>query len=595
MIMKINIYHLLILCTLISCVHSPVHMPPAPLDPKFNQAQKYFEDSDWKNLKKIIKSLPGSGASHGMTLFYKAIIQGLNNPKKALYILNQAMKKRIKTQKRHKGFTERIDTYEAIFTALAGSCLIAEGPLQELYWPIWKDQKKSTSTWIKKALNHCDKERQNTIKFAHLDPKTQKDNQAKELIPSDGQNESPVADEIRDEIRNTSRMFTLDQAQKQSVHTEMTVLLVIEDQRQVRNLQRIHETIQWISDQKEAEGLSITLKIIEIQEESHIALKLEEISLQTQALILFSYSKKLQTKVLAHSKVQSIPTLIISPYAVKKRSSAPLWKLFLSRTMIAKSLIVEAHNNKSKKIGLILPPAKAGKKIMKSIKTFAKKHNIDLVGSVQIQGTETSKEWESITKQMISWSADTLLFAVDRLSINILVTYLANQDYWSAPSSLYSKNLSSKHSKEKSKSSKNNTKNKQKQSKKYFKYLLWPNAYQDRLLTQSGRYLEGARLVSPVFKESESFQNLTQELKKSIARPADSLDPFFIDSIEILDQALRAHLILKVNIDELLSEKDIMGKYLPKLSFKRLNIMKHLHKIEIKNRSFSLVQDPPKP
>jgi hypothetical protein len=589
--MKINIYYLLILCTLVSCVHYPVHTPPAPLDPKFNQAQKYFEDSDWKSLKKIIKYLPGSGTSHGMTLFYKAVIQGLNDPKKALDILNKAMKKRMKTQKRHKNFTELIDTYEAIFTALVGSCLITEGPLQELYWPIWKDQKRSTTYWIKKALSHCEKERQNTIKFVHLDPKIQKSNQAKESINSDEQNQPPVVDEIQ----NTSRMFTLDQAQKQSVHTKITVLLVIEDQKQVRNLQRIHETIQWISDQKEAEGLSITLKIIEIQEESHIAIKLEEISPQTQALILFSYSKKLQTKILAHSKVQTIPTLTISPYAIKKRSSAPLWKLFLSRSMIAKSLIVEAQTNKSKKIGLILPPAKAGQKIMKSIKRFAKKHEIDLVGSVQIQGTETSKEWESITKEMINWSADTLLFAVDRLSINILVTYLANQDYWSAPPSLYSKDLSLKHSKEDSKTSKKTTKNKQKQSKKYFKYLLWPNAYQDRLLTQSGRYLEGARLVSPVFKESESFQNLTQELQKSIARPADSLDPFFIDSIEILDQALRAHLILKVSLDELLSEKDITSRYLPKLSFKRLNIMKHLHRIEIKDRSFSLVQDPPKP
>merc|ERR1711871_1626258 len=99
--------------------------------------------------------------------------------------------------------------------------------------------------------------------------------------------------------------------------------------------------------------------------------------------------------------MSTLPVLTISPYAVKKRKTAPLWKLFMSRSLITKTLLKQAQAYQSKNLILVLPKGKMGTKILQTIKKNNQKYGLDITSTIQLKGNEKSEQWDEISKQII--------------------------------------------------------------------------------------------------------------------------------------------------------------------------------------------------
>ena len=162
-----------------------------------------------------------------------------------------------------------------------------------------------------------------------------------------------------------------------------------------------------------------------------------------------------------------------------------------------------------------------------------------------------------------------------------LMTYLAAQGIWSAQGSNFKRALPPL------------SQASEPEERRLLRVYLWPSAYDQQALKQAGRYLEGARLVSPVYLEGEGFQALNQALEEEISRKAHIIDPLLLELIKLLDPLLRESLLRdEALIDRLRSLSQAEG-LLPALSFERPELMGPLKLIEVKEQRFTLVKQSP--
>ena len=107
------------------------------------------------------------------------------------------------------------------------------------------------------------------------------------------------------------------------------------------------------------------------------------------------------------------------------------------------------------------------------------------------------------------WPVDTLIFAsLGSTHVGTLASHLGAQGVWSAPPERFMKaqTLTAASLKD----------------DLYRRFLLWPSAYQPSTLQKAGRYLNGARVVTPVITESRGFQDFNARFRRELGRCARS-------------------------------------------------------------------------
>ena len=111
------------------------------------------------------------------------------------------------------------------------------------------------------------------------------------------------------------------------------------------------------------------------------------------------------------------------------------------------------------------------------------------------------------------------------------------------------------------------------------------------MLQQSGRYLEGARLVTPVSRESKNFQDLNRVMERKVGRSAEILDAFLADLVYFLDEKLRVSKTHNIPLKTLLHQRVGQPRFLPSLNFNHLNILRDLITLEVSQGEFIPLKD----
>ena len=181
-----------------------------------------------------------------------------------------------------------------------------------------------------------------------------------------------------------------------------------------------------------------------------------------------------------------------------------------------------------------------------------------------------------LAQELRKWPVDTFIFTpLASLSVTSLVTHLASKGVWSASGKRFSQNIDMEA---------------EAGEDIYRRFILWPNLYDQAVLDQVGRYLEGARTVSPVFKESESFKALDQKLLKEVGRGAQILDALMQDVLLFVDEAIRLSEVKQIALDEAFTKLSVRTKYLIKLDFTQKNALRKLYDIEVHDQQFRLFE-----
>ena len=111
------------------------------------------------------------------------------------------------------------------------------------------------------------------------------------------------------------------------------------------------------------------------------------------------------------------------------------------------------------------------------------------------------------------------------------------------------------------------------------------------VLDQAGRYLEGARTVTPVIRESENFKALDQRLRKEVGRGAELLDAIMLDVLNMIDEAIRMSEIKQLSLRAAFQELHHTPKYLAKLDFKNQEPMSELFVLEVHDQQFQRLKE----
>ena len=386
-------------------------------------------------------------------------------------------------------------------------------------------------------------------------------------------------------------------------------------------------------DQREEQGERVELERLDIQMDGKdsVSTRVAELRSEVDALLVVTPTKALHKEVLASVKTQQRPLFIFTPYALTeepveqsvppsknlknknaedentpsknveskiepqsedgkitpnveadskaeqeaetKSKEAPVWRIFPDKKLITRSLAKIAGQHKSQGIGILLPEGPVGQQFLKDFQ-----REFEKLGQQNIKHRvlSSNENWEMLAQELRKWPVDTFIFTpLASLSVTSLVTHLASKGVWSASGKRFSQNIDMEA---------------EAGEDIYRRFILWPNLYDQAVLDQVGRYLEGARTVSPVFKESESFKALDQKLLKEVGRGAQILDALMQDVLLFVDEAIRLSEVKQIALDEAFTKLSVRTKYLIKLDFTQRNALEKLYDIEVHDQQFRLFE-----
>lgn len=637
-----NVGLLLVVC-LGACSQVPggLDIPPPPNDPNLSAANQAFLKGDWNTLKALLSRLPGDGVLLPQSLFYQAVILGFEKPKKAakdLKALQLGNNKRLK---------QRATLYRLLFKARAGECLLTEGPLRRVYWPKAKTLPQGTRLLLEEALRGCDERNQAqhdqvkrldaTVKVIDR-PKVESSFQIKtepipttinsnptEQVTQDLSSEKTPNKEGADQSSGLTHLNQLTVEQRRGVTPYLQLWLPLDPSKGQQAAKRsplnivLAESAPLFVDQREEQGERVELERLDIQLEGKdsVSTRTAELRSEVDALLVVTPSKALHQEVLANVKTQQRPLFIFTPYQIdtehadslkaeqvsskaqdtqpddksttvkakddanqdnsKSSAEAPIWRIFPDKNLISRSLVKIACQNESQGVGVLLPEGQVGMQLLKKFQSELKKHGQE---KIKYRMLSSNENWETLAKELRKWPIDTLIFTqLPTLSVTSLVTHLASKGVWSASSKRFSQNLMDDEEEGKD---------------LYRRFILWPSLYEQSVLDQVGRYLEGARTVSPVFKESESFKALDQKLLKEVGRGAQILDALLQDVLLFVDEAIRLSEVKQISLSEAFTKLSIQTKYLINLDFTKKDALQKLYEIEVHNQKFRLFESTPK-
>lgn len=633
-----------------ACTQVPTGLepPPPPNDPNLSAANQAFLKGDWNTLRALLSRLPGDGALLSQSLFYQAVILGFEKPKKAASRLKELQVNADK-QLRQRATLYRLlfkaRAGECLLTEgplrrvywpkakslPQGTRLLLEEALRGC------DERNHAQHEKVKRLDHSLK----STPTSTVESNAKQEGQAKQEDQASKLSKDPKAESTASTKSTTAPNKTqekkqekassnlnhfnhLSVEQRRGVTPYLQLWLPLElrvnqkeaEQKEARisplNILLAESTPLFV-DQREQQGERVELERLDIQVEGKdsVSTRIAELRSEVDALIAVTPNQALHQEVLAAVKTQQRPLFILTPYPLETEqeieqsksnlaiqepsnkpagndtskataetaitdkqensSQAPIWRIFPDQKLIISSLAKVANQNKSQGVGILLPQGKLGMKLLQSFQTELSHLGIKNIKYRMLSSTEN---WETVAQELRKWPVDTFIFtSLPTLSITSLVTHLASKGLWSAPRQQFSQVLALEGEQGKD---------------TYRRFILWPSLYDQSVLDQVGRYLEGARTVSPVLKESDSFKALDQTLVKEVGRGAQILDALMQDVLLFIDEAIRLSEVKQITLKEAFSKLTISSKYLIGLDFTKNNALKELYEIEVHNQQFRL-------
>ena len=562
-----------------ACSGPPPAPPPSPSD-ELLQARELFKSGDWDALKEVVKGLPSSGPFADEGYFYLSVTKGIKHPKYGLDSL------RAQELKGSEELRAKNRLYQLIFQGLRGECLLALGPLKSLYAPELDAYPNGTKRLIQRVLKDCDerradqmrqlsadlKDKQQATASAHPQPETQAED-ATEKDPRTSAPETTETDTGRPQEAPTSRALSV--AQLQEVTPHIALFLPKKKDTRGRVAGQLLEVAPIAKAQIERSGKPINIEIFEPQGPEQLTEQVLNLDARVQLVIAFTLSSSLHKALIEASRAQARPVILLTPHLIERRDGDQLWRLFTTTQSIAKAISLDALRAKAKRALLITSSSAAGLKLAQGIEEVVRASGLEWEGHEVTPKQADSDGWSTLARRISQRPIDTLIMALSSTQSAQLMTYLAAEGVWSAKGAQFESELPPLH-------------RATKQEQRPLRTYLWPSAYEQRALKQAGRYLEGARLASPVYLEGEGFQALSETLRKEINRDAHMIDPMLVELITSLDQPLRESLIRDQPLSSTLKTLIIPEGLLPELSFQRLELMGSLRIIEVNERRFVL-------
>ena len=347
----------------------------------------------------------------------------------------------------------------------------------------------------------------------------------------------------------------------------------------------LSESAPLLVDQRESRGERVTLERLDVSVEGElsVSMRVAELRSEVDAIIAVTPSRELHNAVTAASKTYQRPLFMMTPFKLSDddkiaqgEEAEPLeqWRIYPDRKLIAASLVKVAAQSESQGVGLLIPEGPQGVKTLGAFKSALKRAGVKLTHH---RALSSEMEWDKVASELRTWPVDTLIFAsLPQLSITSLVTHLAAKGVWSAEPSMFEEPLTMRAERP--------------DQDLYRRYLLWPSAYEQRTLDQAGRYLEGARTVSPVVRETPEYQALDRQLRREVGRGAELLDAIGIDLLSCVDEAIRVSRVKQRKLIDALQGGAVL-KYLKKLDFSKESPLTELYTIEVHEQRFRRVQE----
>ena len=550
--------HLLsaLLCLSACSALAPPPPAPAPEPPEgLIKARASFASGDWEALSSAAKSLPSSGPFSEEGLFYHAVTKGLEHPKYGLDSL-LALESQGDEQLR-----ERNQLYQLIFQGLRGECLLAIGPLKALYAPKLEGYQQGTRSLIQKVLKRCDEERADRSRQLGQElleaskPKVETADSAEPTSPAPDPKAPPSP------------------AQLEAVTPHVALILPKKREERSPNATRLLELAPIAREEIERTGKPLKIELYEPLGAEAIAAQLLNLGPETQLLVAFTLSRSHHDSLIEASRAQSRPLVLMSPHPLEAKAGDQIWRLFTSDELLSSAIMTDARRAGAQRVMAVITSGGASEALKLKLRTSALDQELQWEGVELAPPLKDTAQWERLAKRISARSVDTLIMALSGRQSAQLSTYLAAEGVWSAPSERFESPLKplSEQGADQPKSA---------------RLYLWPSAYDDKTLKQAGRYLEGARILSPVDRSAEGFQALDQRLQDEISRPAHLLDPLFIELIKAVDLPLRLSLIQQRPSAELIQGLSVPEGSLPALSFKGPELMSSLKLIEVKEQRF---------
>ena len=574
----------MVLCLSVSCSQSPlrVQAPPPPNDPNVGAANHAFIKGDWNTLRGLLKRLPGEGAYLDDSLFYQALILGLDDPKKAVDKMQHLQGSSNSLIK------ERANFYHLIFKAKSGDCLLTVGPLRKLYWPKINKLPVGSQSHLKTALKYCDKEELVIPKFET--PKREKivsnTEQSKQTQVTasqalDNPDQLSVKSSVSQPTSHLKIALTKEQRRSVSPYLQLWLPLTENSEGSVSSKPAgindlLSESSPLLIDERESQGERLEIERLDIglQGQTSVSNRYAELRSEVDALIAVTPTKELHDAVMSVAHAQNRPLFILTPYPIKTdgdtNNLSPIWRIYPDTKLIAEHLVKLAAEQDSQGVGLIIPDGPNQAAEITLFQELLKKRQIKLI---RHQSVKADSDWSAVANKVRDWPVDTIIFAsLPTLSVTSLVTNLAAKGIWSADHQKFEEVIKLKGSTPK--------------EDLFRRFLLWPSIYNQQALDQAGRYLEGARTVTPVMRESFSFISLDQKLFKEVGRRADLLDAIMLDLLSIVDHAVRKAEVKQIEVDQVLTGDDLPLQYLRSLDFKSTEPLKELFTIEVYQQKF---------
>ena len=347
----------------------------------------------------------------------------------------------------------------------------------------------------------------------------------------------------------------------------------------------LSESAPLLVNQRESRGERVTLERLDVSVEGEfsVSMRVAELRSEVDAIIAVTPSRELHDAVTAASKTYQRPLFMMTPFKLgdeeKKSQSGEAeqidqWRIYPDRKLIAASLVKVAAQSESQGVGLLIPEGPQGVKTLSAFKSALKMAGVSLIHH---RALSSEMEWDKVAAELRTWPVDTLIFAsLPQLSITSLVTHLAAKGVWSAEPSMFEEPLTMRAERP--------------DQDLYRRYLLWPSAYEQRTLDQAGRYLEGARTVSPVVRETPEYQALDRQLRREVGRGAELLDAIGIDLLSCVDEAIRVSRIKQRKLSDALQVGSML-KYLKTLDFSKESALTELYTIEVHEQRFRRLQE----
>jgi hypothetical protein len=195
---------------------------------------------------------------------------------------------------------------------------------------------------------------------------------------------------------------------------------------------------------------------------------------------------------------------------------------------------------------------------------------------------QQATDWAKLADQVRAWPVDTLFFiSLSGTLVGTIASNLAARGVWSAPPHRFNQTLQLTAD--------------DPSDDLYRRFVLWPSAYQASTLQQAGRYLNGARTVTPVYLESEAFRALNQRCERELGRAAGPIDAIFLDVLASFDEAMRFGKSRQVSLVDALKRYSKTPRFTRPLDFTKPQVIQELFEVEVRGPEFMLVEPPSAP